>query len=116
MVGFHHFNLIDGFGIDYMHLMLIGIIPNMVDLYFCATNFQEDFYIPPVKQNIMDRYIVNMKPISEVTRKSRSILKDRKDFKAIEYKSFALYYFPVAIHGLQKEKYANHFNLISSAM
>lgn len=57
---------------------------------------------------------MKLKPCSFVTRKPRS-LKQRGDFKAIEYKYLLLFYLRFALTGLIDNKYIKHFELLSSA-
>lgn len=70
-VGLPDFDLIDGFAIDYLHCVLLGVVPKLVGLWLDSRNWKEIFYI---KDKVtLNQRILKIKPISEITKKPRSI-------------------------------------------
>lgn len=63
----------------------------------------------------MIKRILAIKPISEITRKPRS-LDQRKEFKANEFRSLLLYYLRFCLTDLLPARYIDHFQLLSSAI
>lgn len=115
LVALDDFDLINGFCVDYMHAVLLGNVKKIMNLWIDKCNHNERFYIKPKLQPILNRRIINIKPISEVARKPRSI-DDRAKFKANEYRSLLLYYLPCCLNGLLNKCFIDHFQLLSSAI
>lgn len=116
LLGLRNFNIILGFGVDYLHCVLTGVVNKLLELWLDTANYQKDYYIKPVKQFVLNKRLLAIKPITEITRKPRSILTDRKNYKANEFRSILFYYFPPCLTGLQKKKYIDHFNLLSTSV
>lgn len=108
------FDLINGFGIDYMHCILLGILNKLFDLWLNSTHHRELYYITPKCQDALNKRIIKIKPTSDISRKPRSIF-ERADYKANELRSFLLYYLRFCLPDLLKKCYIDHFQLLSSA-
>lgn len=78
------FDMALGFGIDYMHCFLLGILNRLFDLWLSPKNHKEQFYIKHKCQDILKKRLLSIKPTSEITRKTRSIT-EKADFKANEH-------------------------------
>lgn len=115
MVGAKHFDLINGFGIDYMHSTLLGVQRNLLSLWLDSTNHKEQFYINPKNQAILDQRITNICPTCDISRKPKKIA-DRAKYKANEYRSLLLYYLTYSLNGLLPKRYIEHFKLLSSSI
>lgn len=115
MIAANEFDLINGFGIDYMHCVLLGLMKKLLSLWLDSKNHSEQHYILKKNQIILSQRIVTIKPITEITRKPRSIF-ERKKYKANEFRSLLLYYLPLTLFGLLKKKYIDHFLLLSSSI
>lgn len=117
MIGAADFDLVHGFAIDYMHCVLLGVVKKILNLWLESKNCKKFFYIQPKNQQILTNRIKNIKPIFEISRKPRCILK-RDSFKANEFRSLLLYYIHPTLsgHNLQKKCYVDHFQLLSSAI
>lgn len=116
MCGFKNFDLIKSFGIDYLHNSLKGVFNLLLDLWYSTTYHKEPFHFTRAQQNVIDERIINFKSPSEITRKTRSIIKYRKDLKANELRSLLLYFLPVAAKNVQKKDYYDHFMLLSTSI
>lgn len=102
-------------GIDYMHCVLLGMQKKLTES-FCNSKYSKcDFYIPKKYQELLNKRILAIKPNREVVRKPRSLQK-RSKFKASEYRSMLLYYFPVCLPGCIPDKYVQHIRLLASAV
>ncbi len=97
-----------------MHCILIGVQKGLTN-FFCDPQFsKEKFYITKKNRQLLNKRILSIKPNREVVRKPRS-LEHRSNFKASEYRSMLLYYFPVCLSGLVANVYVKHVRLLSAA-
>lgn len=115
MVAAKHFNLIHGFSIDYMHNVLLGVMKKLMNLWLDSRNHTKPYYIKKQHQVILSNRLVSLKPVTEITRKPKSIFLVG-EYKANEFRSLLLYYLPFALPGLLEMKYINHFRILSSAI
>lgn len=115
MIAANNFDLINGFSIDYLHNVCLGITPKLLDLWLNSNNHKKAYYISPKKQDALNTRILSIKPTSEITRKPRS-MSDRGDFKGNEFRSLLLYYLRYALTDLLPMRYINHFQLLSSSI
>lgn len=110
-----HFNIVDSVGVEYMHCVLLGVEKGLTD-FFCNPKYSDrQFYIPNAKRNLLNSRILALKPNSEVVRKPRS-LAQRSDFKASEFRSMLLYYFPICLPGCVSDQLVKHVRLLSDAV
>lgn len=114
MVGSEDFDLVNGFAIDYMHCILLGVMNKLLDLWLNPSNHKQPYYIGPRLQAALNNRIIRIKPTSEISRKPRPIL-ERADYKANELRSLLLYYLTFSLPGLLRKIYIDHFHLLSSA-
>lgn len=114
MIGANLFDLIHGFSLDTMHCVHLGVMKLLFKLWLNMENRLKPYFITKRKQIALSNLIVNIKPISEIIRKPRSLFK-LGDFKANEFRSLLLYYLPIALVDLHHSKYVKHFRLLSSA-
>lgn len=108
------FDIINGFPIDYMHCVLIGVTPKLISLWYDKKNKGAAYYINTKKKNILNQRITSIKPPSVINRNPRT-LKDKEHFKANEWRSFLLYYLRFSLSGLLNQCYIEHFQLLSAA-
>lgn len=115
MVAASDFDLINGFSLDYMHCVLLGVMRKLIDLWVSPCNHAEPYYISKKRQVVLSNRIVSIKPLCEITRKPRSLF-DRKDFKANEFRTLLLYILRYSLIDLLPMRYIIHFQLFSSAV
>lgn len=115
MIGFKDFNLVHGFAIDYMHCVLLGVVKKLMNMWL-ASNIRMDYRIKNKYLNVLDERIKSIRPTSEITRKPRSIIRERANFKANEFRSMLLYYLRYSLVGLLPIKYIHHFELLSASI
>lgn len=96
-----------------MHCVAIGVVKRMPDFWLKKPD--HDSYISKKRRTALNRRICAIKPCRYISRLPRS-LKQRKLFKASEYRSLLLYYLPVCLKGILKKKYLEHFNLLASSI
>lgn len=113
-VAFDYFDLVKSFGLDYMHSVCLGVMKNLHDFWMDSKK-AHDSYIVPEHQRALDKRIVSIKPCVFISRLPRS-LKYFGKYKASEIRSLLLYYFPVALRGILKKKYLEHFLLLSGSI
>lgn len=115
MVAAKEFDLANGYCIDYMHCVLLGVVPKLFSLWFDSSNHKELYYVKPKMQEILSKRLTQITPPSEISRKPKSI-SDRPHFKANEYRNLLLYYLSYSLSGLLSKKYMEHFTLLSSSI
>lgn len=114
LVSLPKFDLINGFGIDYMHCVM-GIMRKLLNLYLLTKSYKKAFYINKEKSAALEKRLLSIKPIREITRTPRS-LDQRADYKASELKYLLLYYLPVCMIDIIPRKYVSHLQLLSSSI
>lgn len=112
-IAFEHFDLVDSMGIDYMHCVTIGVMKKFFDFWWNTPDHGS--YLCKEKKHLLNKRICAIKPCRYVSRLPRS-LELRKMFKASEYRSLLIYNLPVALIGILKKEYVDHFNLLSSSI
>lgn len=108
------FDIINGFPIDFLHCVLIGVIPKLESLWYDTKNKGTAYYITTKNKHILNQRITSIKPPSMISRNPRS-LKDKEHFKANEWRSFLLYYLRYSLVGILNHCYIEHFQLLSAA-
>ena len=108
------FDIIDGFVPDYMHCVLLGVVRQMVNLFFDSNNHTKPFYIG-LALGAADECIQSMTPPSELHRSTRA-LSQRAHWKASEWRSFLLFYSPVLLETLLPKQYFIHWLLMHHAI
>lgn len=101
MIGFQHFNLVHSFTIDYMHGILLGLVKNMIELWIDPKHHKEQYYIQSNQKRIIDLRIASIKPCRFIGRRIGP-LNQFKNFKASQFRSFLLFFYPV-VEGLLKK-------------
>lgn len=115
MILFKNFDLTNGFIIDYMHNIVLGITKLLIDLWLGDHRVtKKKAPILPKDRNILNQRLIKLKPCSYATRKPRS-LHERGNFKATEYRNLLLYYLRFALNGLLDNNKIKHFELLSAA-
>lgn len=114
LIGIPDFDLIDGVPVDYMHCVLLGVVQQLLDLWFDSRNHKESFYIGR-RVNQVNENIKNIKLPKLFTRKPR-LITDRKYWKANECRSWLLYYGIPCLANILPLKYLKHFSLLSDGI
>ena len=115
------FSCISDVVLDYMHLVLLGVVKRMLS-YICSSKKLPDKLAQPARLSesqiaqINERLIqmTNQFP-SEFQRKPRT-LDQRQFFKATEFRLFLLYTGPIVLKGIVKRDFYQHFLLLSCAI
>lgn len=108
------FDMCFGFGIDYLHQSLEGVMDKLLYLWFDSSNHQQNFYIGTMIKQV-DRRLCSITPPTYASRKPRS-LTDRARFKANELRNFLLYYGLPCLLNILPEVYYNHFQKLVTAV
>lgn len=115
MIAAKDFDLVNGFCIDYMHCVLLGVVVKLLSLWLDSVNHNSSYYIKPKYQKSLDKRLMKIKPTSNISRKPRP-LSDRSNYKANEYRNLLLYYLTYSLRGLLPKQYIDHFKLLSSSI
>lgn len=114
-IGFNQFDLINGFSIDYMHCIPLGVVKSLIDHWVNTANKMEAFYLNKKALTLINNRIEKVKLCRFIVRQPRS-LDDRHLFKASEFRTFLLYVLPIVLKGVLREPYYTHFCLLSSSV
>lgn len=113
-VSFDNFDMVKSFGLDYMHNVCLGVMKAM-HKFWLQPKYKQDSYICSKLQKRLNQRITSIKPCTFISRLPRSLNCISK-YKASEFRSLLLYYLPVALRGIQKKKYLDHFLLLSGSI
>lgn len=115
LVSLPKFKIINGFGIDYMHCVGLGLVRKLLGFYANPKYHKRSFYLTKTKLALLDRKLMSIKPISEINRKPKPI-KNRSEYTANELRSILLYYFPVCLIDILPSKHVENFQHLSFAI
>ncbi|XP_067214623.1 uncharacterized protein [Linepithema humile] len=108
------FNLVNGFVLDYMHCVLLGVVKFVTCLWLDSTSHNEKYYIE-LKRNDIDNRLLAIRPPSSFPRLLRS-LKERSFWKANEWRAWLLYYSLPCLKDILPLKYYKHHCVLVSAI
>lgn len=109
-----NYNVIQGNVIDYMHCVLLGITKMLLKLWFDSEHAGELWYCGTKVQEA-DAKLLQVRPPNVISRIPRSIQQHRSYWKAMEYRSWLLYYsLPVMMNILPEEYVAHHMLLVET--
>lgn len=116
LVRLPQFDLVQGYTVEYMHCVLLGVTRQFTEYWFDTSNSAEDYYIGrPTVVEVIDRRILSIRPPHHFTRLPRT-LKERFYWKAHEWRNWLLYYcIPCCCLSLP-QRYLRHFALVSEAI
>jgi hypothetical protein len=103
-----HFNIVDGFVVDYMHCILLGVVRQICTLWL--EKAQDAWYVGN-KIVILDKTLLSIKPPSTLTRTPRSLLQ-RAQWKASEWRNWLLFYSLFTLQGVLPSVYFAHYLLL----
>ena len=110
-----YINIVKHAVIDYMHCVLLGVVKQLLDIWLDPSNSSYNYYINPTKANIINEYLLNIKPPDNFRIHARSLL-ERALWKASEYRAWLLYYsLPILIQVLPGD-YVHHYALLVCSM
>lgn len=113
MIAAKHFNLSSSFAIVHMHCAELGIMKKLLHLWLDSKHYSKPYHISKRNQVILSGKPVNIKPISDLSRKPKSIF---GDLKSNEYRSSMLFFLRFALPGWMETKYITQFHLFCSVM
>lgn len=100
--------------IDTLHLFDAGITKYFLRRFIKPTNSSDGWTVVNANRNESDRRMEVIKPPSTFVRKVRPY-KDMDNWKASEFNSWLLYYFPIVMRGLLRQEYYDHFFIFCAA-
>lgn len=107
------FDLINGFGIDYLHSVCEGVVKHLLYLWFDTSNHGKDYYIKPSIAEVNDN-ISKIQLPSEIARNPRSLL-ERHQWKANEFRAWLLFFSVGALYNILDSKFLKHYmNLVAA--
>lgn len=121
MLLFNDFNIIDNFAIDFMHGVALGIVKDILQIWFgmkkipAVNNGLKIKLQNPNERKILSSRIEQLKPPMHFRRKPRALL-DLANFKATEFLHLLLYYIRFAVGNLLSTKVIKNIELLSAAI
>lgn len=112
---FKNFDQVWSFGIDYMHCVLLGVVPDLLDFWLHSSSHKNAFYIVKNQRDRLNKRMESIKLPRSFSRRIRST-DYRAQYKANELRSLLLYVLRVCLDGILDSKYVNHFQLLSAAL
>lgn len=107
-------DVIRSFPPDYLHAVLLGVVRQLMTLWFASTHHRKPWYIG-TSLELIDTMLVQLKPTHDIRRRPRS-LKEMKYWRASEYKHFLLFWGPIVLRDVLPATFYNHFLLLSSSI
>lgn len=114
MLALKDFDIVNGFAIDYMHSILLGVVRKLLFLWFEPVNHKEEYYVRKHIEAINEK-IKEVKLPSEIQRRPRS-LNDKNTWKANELRSWFLFYGTGVLYSYLPTKYLNHLMHLIAAV
>jgi len=109
------FDPVKNMGIDYMHLLFLGTVRLLLNLWFNVSHSLQSFSIYKFVE-IVDSRLTSIKPSHFVTRKPRNISGHLKFWKAAELRSWFFYYSIPCIMDLMQPKHFYHYCALVEAI
>ena len=107
-------DVVRSFSVDYMHAVLLGIVRQMLELWFGSRWNGSDFSLR-CSMNVVDSKLLSIKPPHDLSRTPRS-LRDFNHWKASECRNWLLYYSVPCLSETMRMKYLQHWCLLVNAI
>ena len=107
-------DLVRSFSVDYMHSVLLGVVRQVLDLWFGSKWSDQDFSLRGSLDEV-DGRLLAIKPPHDLSRTPRTI-KESGRWKASECRNWLLYFSVPCLYGVMRTKYLNHWTLLVSAI
>lgn len=105
-----HFDIIDGFVVEYMHSALLGVVNQFLLLWTDPANHDKCYFIDCYELDKLSERLLAIKPPRDIGFLPRS-LDLRKHWKPAELKYFLLMYSPVILQGALPSSHYLHWLL-----
>ncbi|KAJ1519037.1 hypothetical protein ONE63_011280 [Megalurothrips usitatus] len=112
LINMPNFNMVDGFFVDSMHLLHLGITKYFLTKWTGDCN--EDYYIL-LSADVINKRISSMRPPVELRRLARE-LDEKPRWKAREFENWLLFYCAVVLKGILPNKYIDIWLLLAQAV
>ncbi|KAJ8310134.1 hypothetical protein KUTeg_011999 [Tegillarca granosa] len=109
------FEFVYGMPPDYMHGVLLGVTKNLMYKWFSSTQCKRDYFFGNKLKLISKRMQIIQTP-EFIERLPRDLETHYNNFETTELQSWLLYYAIPCLTGILKEKYLEHFALLSEAI
>lgn len=113
LVAINDFDIVNGFVIDHMHSIDLGVVRQMLELWFDSSNHNQPYYLG-LRVKIIDETFSKISPTQKIARK-RSI-ESRHIWKAHEFKNWLLYFGIPCLYKQLPLTYLKHFALLSDSI
>jgi len=107
-------DVVRSFAVDYMHAVLLGIVRQMMELWFGQKSHGCDYSLRG-SRDVVDARLLSIKPPHDISRTPRS-LRASSHWKASECRNWLLYYSVPCLQGVMRGRYLKHWCLLVSSM
>lgn len=104
------FDIVNGIGIDSMHCVFLGVVKQLVGLWFNSKHSTQMWYCGNSVQKV-DMRLLEIRPPSVITRVPRSIEHHVKFWKATKYRNWLYFYSLPCMKGILDDEYHPQNNL-----
>jgi len=116
LMNLKYFDIAKGMVPEYMHSVLLGVTKQYTEIIMSSENSNKKFYVgSPAHIAIIDNILIKIKIPKSITRYPRSI-KERKLWKASEWRNWLIWYSIICLRFLLPAKYLKHLTLLSTAI
>jgi len=109
LLGLPDLNIVDGFVVDYMHCVDLGVTRYLVGLWFDTVHHTSAWYIGR-RTSEVNSNLCNIRPPSSITRLPRTL------WKSSEWRAFTLFYASVCLRDILPTAFFEHFMLLSESL
>lgn len=125
MIGFKHFDLVNGFTTDWMNGSLLGVMKQLMDIWMgtqklhYSNDEKEKYIFKPLsakQRELLNNRLMALRPYHRINYKPRSIIDHRAFFSANEYRNMLFYYLKFALKDILPTNLIKHFESFSAAI
>lgn len=109
-----HFDIVEGFSVDYMHCVLLGCVRQLMNLWFSSKHHRQTWYLGRVTTQI-DKMLTGIKPPHDISRLPRST-SELAYWKASEFKNWLFYYSVPILSEVMPKRFFEHYCLLVAAV
>ena len=107
-------DIVESFSVDYMHAVLLGIVRQMLELWF-GSKWSGAVFSIRGSLHVVDAKLLSIMPPQDLSRTPRT-LRDFNHWKASECRNWLLYYSVPCLNGSMRTKYLQHWCLLVNAL
>lgn len=109
------FNIVDGFSVEYMHCVLLGVVRQFINIWVSSSTNAEQYHLNSDNIAKADANLLAIKPCRDISRLPSSLTVAHR-WKANECRAWLLHYSVMVLQELLSEQYVHHRALLVKAV